>query len=280
MKTRAVRRAALALALGSAAAAGGGDWADVPGPAPGPARVFGGYDRGCLAGAVALPPEGPGFQVMRPSRNRAYGHPRLAAFVAWLGAQELARGRPGLLVGDLAQPRGGPMASGHASHQVGLDADVWFAPAPGRTLTPEEREERSAVSVVAPDGRGVNSAWTPGHAALLRTAAGHPEVARLFVNPAIKRELCRTAGPDREWLAKVRPWWGHDHHFHVRLACPPDDPDCRSQGPPEGDGCDDTLEWWFTAAAKAELEALKKRPARRLTLADLPPACGEVLAAP
>ena len=40
---------------------------------------------------------------------------------------------PGLLVGDMAQARGGPMLTGHASHQVGLDADIWLTPMPQDT---------------------------------------------------------------------------------------------------------------------------------------------------
>jgi penicillin-insensitive murein endopeptidase len=67
-------------------------------------------------------------------------------------------------------------------------------------------------------------------------------------------------------------------HFHVRLACPADDATCNDQAPvPAGDGCDETLAWWFTDDAKAELERLRKLPPKRLTLADLPPACRSVL---
>ena len=33
------------------------------------------HEHGCLSGAIALPADGPNGQVMRPSRNRAWGHP-------------------------------------------------------------------------------------------------------------------------------------------------------------------------------------------------------------
>ena len=44
-------------------------------PADLKARSIGFYSRGCLAGGVALPINGPAWQVMRLSRNRNWGHP-------------------------------------------------------------------------------------------------------------------------------------------------------------------------------------------------------------
>ena len=274
-------RTAMALAcmlLAGPIAAAEPDWGSVPGPAPAPAHAIGGYARGCLAGAVALPADGSGYQVMRPSRDRFYGHPRLIRFIETFAAEMRAQGWDGLLVGDLAQPRGGPMTSGHASHQIGLDADIWFQPEGGR-LSDAEREDRSAISVVAEDGATVDpDRWTDGHARLLRTAADFPEVERIFVGAAIKQHLCRTVEGDRRWLSKIRPWWGHVYHFHVRLRCPPEDAACKNQAPvPPGDACDETLAWWFTDDAEAELERLRKLPPTRPTLDDLPPVCRSVL---
>ncbi len=247
-------------------------------PAAGPARSIGEYTKGCLAGGVALPADGPNWEVMRPSRNRAWGHPALIAFVERLAAKlPTEAGWPGLLVGDVGQPRGGPMLTGHASHQIGLDADIWLTPMPGRRLDRAEREEMSARDVVAADGDGVDpAAWTPQHASLLKAAAREPGVARIFVNPAIKRELCREAGADRAWLARIRPWWGHSYHFHVRLSCPAGDPECRDQAPPPpGDGCGKELAWWFTPEARHPPPS----HARPLLLADLPPACAGLVGA-
>src|SRR6266496_215797 len=193
-------------------------------------RVIGGYADGCLAGAVALPIDGPTWQVMRLSRNRNWGHPSLIEFLERLAAQAPKTGWRGLLVGDLSQPRGGPMLTGHASHQVGLDADIWLTPMPDRALTREEREEVSATMIVAEDRGDVDpQVWTPAHTALIKAAAKDPQVARIFVNAAIKKALCREAGNDRHWLGKVQPWWGHDFHFHVRINCPSDSPDCTPQ---------------------------------------------------
>jgi penicillin-insensitive murein endopeptidase len=216
---------------------------------------------------------------MRPSRNRAWGHPSLVAFVERLAAAARGDGWPGLLVGDMGQPRGGPMSSGHASHQTGLDVDVWLTPMPDRVLTREEREGLSAVSMLRDGTMQVDPArFGPGQAALIRRAALFPEVKRVFVNPAIKQALCTSAAGDRGWLGKVRPWYGHDDHMHVRLRCPADQPLCRAQDPPpDGDGCGADLAWWFGPEPYRQGPAAEARP---VTLAQLPPACGEVLHEP
>jgi penicillin-insensitive murein endopeptidase len=255
-------------------------------PTKAEAHVFGFYAHGCLAGAAELPIDGPTWQVMRLSRNRNWGHPRLVKFLERLSAKAAKSGWPGLLVGDMSQPRGGPMITGHASHQVGLDADIWLSPMPKRTLTREEREETSATMVVAADRRDVDPAvWTPAHFAVIKTAAEDPEVQRVFVNPAIKKALCREAGSDRDWLHKVRPWWGHDYHFHVRIVCPADSPDCKPQdaaGP--DDGCGKELTSWFKDSIlhpkPPPPDAKPSPPKRQMTMAALPPACKAVLNAP
>src|SRR3984893_5272737 len=215
------------------------------------AHVVGFYSNGCLAGGTALPIDGPAWQVMRLSRNRNWGHPALIRFLETLATKVHKAGTwPGLLVGDMSQPRGGPMITGHASHQVGLDADIWLSPMPPRELTRTEREEMSATMVVADDRRDVDpKVWTPGHFAVIKAAASDPLVQRVFVNPAIKNALCREAGRDRAWLAQMRPWWGHAYHFHVRLRCPGDSPECKPQPPAGGgDGCGKELNSSVTVA--------------------------------
>jgi penicillin-insensitive murein endopeptidase len=247
-------------------------------------RSIGFYAHGCLAGAQALPINGKTWQVMRLSRNRNWGHPDLIAFLERLSAKAAKVGWPGLLVGDMSQPRGGPMITGHASHQVGLDADIWLTPMPNRELTREEREEMSATMAVADDRRDVDpKVWTPAHLALIKTAAEQPEVERIFVNPAIKKALCREAGADRDWLHKVRPYWGHDYHFHVRLACPAGETGCEPQPPPPpGDGCSGKdLDWWFTdAVLHPPPPKVPPKPRTGPMMANLPAACRQVLAAP
>jgi penicillin-insensitive murein DD-endopeptidase len=243
------------------------------GPAPGPAQAIGTYTKGCLAGAVALPADGPNWQVMRPSRNRAWGHPALIAFLEGLAAAAARDAQwPGLLVGDLAQPRGGPMLTGHASHQLGIEADIWLTPMPERRLSVAERDELPATDLVAPGGLDIDGrTWRPPDRLLLEVAARSPGVARIFVNAAIKQALCREAGADRGWLRTIRPWWGHNYHFHVRLGCQPADRACHDQAPPPpGDGCGADLAWWFTPEA---LHPKPAPPAPPLLVSDLPAGC-------
>lgn len=251
--------------------------------APLSARAIGFYSRGCLAGAKALPVDGSAWQAMRLSRNRNWGHPELIALIERF-AKEVQKedGWPGLLVGDISQPRGGPMLTGHSSHQIGLDADIWFTPMPGRRLSRRERETLSATSMISGPTKVDPTAFTPSHVRVVKRAASYPEVERILVHPAIKKALCEAAGDDRKWLGKVRPYFGHYYHFHIRLACPKGSQNCRSQRPPSGeDGCDKELAYWFrrlTAPPRPKTKETKPRPPKPpTTVADLPAECRVVL---
>jgi penicillin-insensitive murein endopeptidase len=254
-------------------------------PAAMPTRVVGFYAKGCIAGAEALPINGESWQVMRLSRNRNWGHPDLVALVTRLAAKARRdAGWPGILVGDMSQPRGGPMLTGHASHQAGLDADIWLTPMPNRRLSREEREETSAVMMVRPDRLDIDpKVWTPTHLGVIRAAAQEPSVQRIFVNAAIKKALCREAKGDRSWLSKVRPMYGHDYHFHIRIKCPPGSGECEGQTEPaEGEGCSagDLAYWFSDAVLHPKPPKVPPKPRPPMTLAELPAACKAVLAAP
>jgi len=256
-------------------------------PALLPARAIGFYSKGCLAGGIAMPADGPTWQAMRLSRNRRWGHPDLVALVEKLSREAAARdGWPGLLVGDISQPRGGPMLSGHASHQIGLDADVWLTPMPDHTLSGADRENISATSMLKKNSLYVDDKlWTPAHARLLMRAASYPEVERIFVHPGIKKKLCDTWTGDRAAMGKLRPYYGHHYHFHIRIKCPPGVSGCKDQNPPPaGSGCDKSLAWWFTdepwAPAKPKKDDKPKPKKRAIQLSDLPQACAAVVAAP
>lgn len=248
----------------------------------GAAQSFGGYAKGCLAGGEQLAETGPTWQAMRLSRNRNWGHPDLVDFV-----QDLSRfaatqpGWKGLYVGDMAQPRGGPMLTGHASHQSGLDADIWMLPASRLDLSRSERESLSSISLRRSNGAYTNDNWTQAHMNIMKAAAKDPRVARIFVFPGAKVRMCRDETGDRSYLRKIRPWWGHHYHFHVRLACPPGARGCENQAaPPPGDGCDDAEQWVrnILNPPPPDPNAPPPRPRRELKLSDLPAQCSAVLA--
>jgi penicillin-insensitive murein endopeptidase len=240
------------------------------------AQSIGSYNAGCISGAVSLPINGTGYQVMRLSRNRAYGHPDLKQFIENLGQTAAKQHLGELLIGDLGQPRGGPTLSGHRSHQTGLDVDIWFLlskQAESRTLAFNERETWVAPSVLAANSDAIDyTQWSQANEKVLEAAARMPEVERIFVNPSVKRELC-TRRTSHDWLRKIRPWWKHDDHFHVRLKCPKDNKYCQGQESlPTGDGCDAGLAWWFTEEAKHPIPP--KIPPKPLVL---PALCDSVL---
>jgi penicillin-insensitive murein endopeptidase len=268
----------LITALDSSAGVVAQRWAKITQPTQGAAQSIGTFTAGCLGGAATLPLDGTGYQVMRLSRRRYFGHPNLIQFIEQLGQTAAAQNLGTVLVGDLGQPRGGPTLSGHRSHQTGLDVDMWFLMIPpenSRTLTAEEREKWSAHSVLVPHSYEIDLRhWSIANELVLEAAARMPEVDRIFVNPSVKRHLCNQAGVKRDWLRKVRPWWKHDDHFHVRLKCPNDSRECESQDPlPQGDGCDAKLAWWFTQEAKHPAPSPIKEPVEPI----LPASCEAIL---
>jgi penicillin-insensitive murein endopeptidase len=242
----------------------------------GNAQSIGTYNAGCISGAVSVPANGIGYQMMRLSRKRSFGHPDLKQFIEELGQTTANQKLGTLLIGDLGQPRGGPTLSGHRSHQSGLDVDIWFLlskQAASRTLAFNERETWNAPSVLAANSDAIDyRQWSQANEKVLEAAARMPEVERIFVNPSVKRELC-TRKTSHDWLRKIRPWFKHDDHFHVRLKCPKDNKYCHGQEAlPPGDGCDAGLAWWFTEEAKHPIPP--KTPPKPLVLPSL---CDSVL---
>lgn len=261
-------------------------------PTPLKARAIGFYAKGCLAGAKGIAVDGPAWQVMRLSRNRMWGHPQLIATIERLATESKAHdGWHGLLVGDISQPRGGPMLTGHASHQIGLDADIWLTQMPDRRLTRREREDLAATSMLAADRVSISpDVWTEAHGKLILRAASYPQVERVLVHPAIKKALCENKAFPREHLRKVRPYWGHHYHMHIRLGCPKDSPGCTPQ-PVVGneDGCGKEVDDWIARMKriyaprppqpepKVVVPKPKPKPKPEITLADLPDECKVVL---
>ena len=246
-----------------------------------PPQSFGGYARGCQAGAQQLPETGPTWQAMRLSRNRNWAQPTTIEYIRDLSRFAATQpGWEGLYVGDMSQPRGGPMLTGHRSHQTGLDIDIWMLPPERLDLTVQEREDISSISMRRSAGAFTNDRWTPQHEAIIRAAASDPRTARIFIFPGAKVAMCNSATGDRSWLNKVRPWWGHHYHFHVRLSCPPGATGCTNQAPPPpGDGCAEAEGWVdrILNPPPPDPDAPPPPPRRDLTMANLPGQCLNVL---
>ncbi|MEP2029632.1 MAG: penicillin-insensitive murein endopeptidase [Paracoccaceae bacterium] len=245
-------------------------------PAP-----FGSYAKGCVAGAKQLAETGPTWQAMRLSRNRNWGHPEAIDFIEKLSKTAAKQpGWKGLYIGDISQPRGGPMLSGHRSHQIGLDIDIWMLPADRLNLSRNQRENISSISMRRAKGAFVNDNWTRAHHQILKAAAKDSRVARIFVFPGAKVQMCKDAKGNRSWLRKIRPWYGHHYHFHVRLACPKRARGCANQTPPpKGDGCADAQQWVnnILNPPPPDPNPPKAKPRREYVLADLPQQCAAVL---
>jgi penicillin-insensitive murein endopeptidase len=246
--------------------------------------AFGGYAKGCIAGAVQLPETGPTWQAMRLSRNRNWGHPETVEFLQDLSKKAAKqKGWSGLYIGDMSQPRGGPMISGHRSHQLGLDADIWMLPANDLALSRKERENLSSISMRRDKGAFVNASWTRAHHNILKAAAKDKKVARIFVFPGAKVQMCNDEKGNRAWLRKIRPWYGHHYHFHVRLSCPKGLKGCENQAPPPaGDGCADAQKWVDDIISPPppkprDPNAPPPKKRRELVLSDLPLQCSSIL---
>ncbi|MBU3823954.1 MAG: penicillin-insensitive murein endopeptidase [Candidatus Oceanisphaera merdipullorum] len=232
------------------------------------ADAVGEYAAGCQFNSQALPSTGVGFHVIRASRARFYGQPVLIDYLQTLGKKVEAAKLPPMLVADMAMQRGGPFASGHRSHQSGLDADIWLR-TPPMPVSASRLEQVPEIDMVDHKFYILNRHFQDQQRQLIALAAQDPRVSRIFVHPLIKQAMCHTYG-DAPWLNRLRPWYGHSGHFHVRLACPIGDRDCVPQAPvPAATGCGSELQSWIkdkTGALSGGGNSPPYRPA-------LPPRC-------
>lgn len=276
--------AALAMALPASADPLAKDvFGAAPGPTGGAPAAIGFYSKGCISGAAQLPESGPTWQAMRLSRHRNWGHPELVSFLIGLSGAARQAGWQGLYIGDMSQPRGGPMVTGHASHQMGLDADIWMLPPQSLRLSPAQREKLSSQSVVNKAGTAPSALWSPAHMAIMRAAARDPRVERIFVDPVAKVAMCQSAGGDRSWLRKIRPINNHNYHFHVRLTCPAGSVCQQQDAPPPGDGCAEAAEWIKNRIDPSRVKPVKPDPdyrhPRSYRLSEMPRQCQAVATA-
>lgn len=253
-------------------------WEQINSPSHGSPNAIGTYNQGCLAGGQPLALTGEGYRVVHPERRRNYGHPSLLGFIQDYAKTLKAKGLQNILIADMSMPRGGPFSHGHRSHQIGLDVDIWFKTTTDK-LTPSQQTNLRPINLVDSKNFRLESAWSSTHQQMLKIAAQDPRVARIFVNQVIKQQLCTHTQAKQHWLAKIRPWWGHTKHMHIRLHCPIDQPLCQEQTAlAEGNGCQDLVWWKQQLTQPATLR--NTPPAKPKPKVDLPAPCAQLLARP
>ena len=163
---------------------------------------------GRLVRGVRLPAEGRYFftwdPILRRFPNRAWrrwGSDRLVRMLTSVlaGFADAHPRAPRIGIGDLSRPRGGDFGPqygppGHASHQNGLDADVYFPRRDRRERPPDRPEQIDRALAQKLVDRFV--------------AAG---ATRVFVGPNT-----RLTGPRH--VVQVLAY--HDNHLHVRIPAP------------------------------------------------------------
>ncbi len=214
-------------------------------PTEAESESIGSYANGCLEGAQPLPLQNEGYQVVRSERGRYYAHPKTVGFIQDLGKLSAQQLNKQLLIADISLAKGGRFAHGHSSHQTGLDIDIWLRLL-NKKLTKQQLKKPYSISLVDKNSFTIRDKfWQDAHFELIKATAQDLRVSRIFVNSVIKEKLCALETADDSWLRKVRPWWGHSAHMHVRLYCPKGDKNCIAQPEPkEGSGCGYEVESW------------------------------------
>jgi murein endopeptidase len=218
--SRRIRIGAAALAAASSLALSACGWREleaqltqpVPPANPEPRIVWkrsvavGSPSAGRLVRGVRLPAEGNHYftwdPVKRRSPNRAWrrwGTDKLVRLVLRIAREygEAHPYAPRMAVGDLSRPRGGDFGPqfgyiGHASHQNGLDVDIYYPRADRRERAPR-------------DAREINRRLSQDLVDRFLEAGA----VQVFVGPNT-----RLTGPP----GVVVPLINHDNHLHVRIA--------------------------------------------------------------
>lgn len=204
------------------------------------------YSKGSLRNAQSVFERGTPIHKLFVARGRLYTsddmHSLLTTASEFITAQ--FPDSETLQVGDLSNRNGG-LAQGHDSHQNGLDGDIVYL-----------RRDHHVQSPAAPDWdedfvgttKPTANFNTERNFALFKELVKTTPVARIFVDVAIKKQLCEYAKSSGELkdpqsietLRRLRPQDLHRTHFHVRISCPVADRECTPQSAPaKGDGCDD-----------------------------------------
>jgi penicillin-insensitive murein endopeptidase len=204
------------------------------------------YSKGKLKSAQSIFDHGTPVHKLFVSRDRLYTSDEMHNILT-LASEFVAANYPDsgpLQVGDLSNREGG-LATGHASHQNGLDGDVVYLRRNHYVQSEKSNVwDEDFVSGVKPTA----NFNTERNFALLKHIITHAPVERIFVDSSLKKALCQYAlkrgwqdDPETiETLRRLRPEDLHRTHFHLRIFCPINNHDCTPQtAVPVGAGCDD-----------------------------------------
>ncbi|MFZ3229537.1 MAG: penicillin-insensitive murein endopeptidase [Pseudobdellovibrio sp.] len=185
------------------------------------------------------------FEVVFPDRARFYTTYEMSEMISRVGTFLNTNFKNKLFVSDISKPKGGLITklskkSGknirvHASHQIGIDADLGYPTANGTTKFPVVVNMASGQY----DAASFSIAKTY---ALFKFAFTQSDIKvdRIFADKKIKKVLCDYAkakgelsGKDKEVVQElfktIEHIDGHGDHFHLRLKCSDADPACRDK---------------------------------------------------
>lgn len=209
---------------------------------------------------------------MRTDQRRYFGHPDLVMFIQRLSRQVSNLGMGTVLIGDMGMPAGGRFNGGHASHQTGLDVDI-FLQLPKTRWTSAQLLRPQALDLVSRDGKHVvPTLWKPEIFSLIKLAAQIKTSRAFLLIRRLSNNFALMRAPIATGCAKCDHWFQHRAHMHVRLRCPADSLECEDQPlPPPGDGCGAELQSWFEPPKPGTTKPEKKTPP------PLPPSCQALL---
>jgi penicillin-insensitive murein endopeptidase len=212
---------------------------------PGQTQAVGYYsDGGMLINAEDVLNRSNSIHKIFMNRDRPYGTRELIDLVIDMADEVQARydNVEKLQVGDLANRHGGPALPNHQSHQNGLDVDIVYLSNDHKL---QGKNNAYWTQYFVSKGKVTSNFNTSRNWELFKYIVDQADVGRIFVDPAIKSRMCSYAksigefSDNIEVLRRLRPLnQHHETHFHLRLKCPDDDPDCIDQAePPSGSGC-------------------------------------------
>lgn len=230
--------------------------------AHGVSEPVGNYNNGCIFNSHSLQISTEHYQVAHPKKMRYFGDESMIRFIERYSRTVHKNGIGSVLVGDVSTKYGGRLNTGHASHQNGLDVDIEFYL---DRINSRDLDKPHANILVNKGKQTTNSLFNRKYYDLIMLAAKDPLVERIFVSPAIKVKMCDMTRDEsmHKYLHKIRPWFGHTEHFHVRLKCPSHAYDCERQDPiPEmftiAEEKEDALSWFLPPPENSVAAAPKK----------------------